>query len=396
MTRPYLSSLPIPPLRGRLAVAVLFLMGCGSENDPVALPPDTTLNVATEVRFSGLEAPVLVTHAPGDGRLFVVEQPGRIRRVTAAGELAREPYLDLTDLVGFGGERGLLSLAFHPDFVSNRHLFVSFTGQDGTSRLVRYTEAAGGDRADPASALQILSQPQPFPNHNGGHVAFGPDGLLYLGLGDGGSAGDPLDSGQDTGTWLGALLRLDVDRPEPGRAYGIPVDNPFVGDPTALDEIWAYGLRNPWRFAFDPVDNRLYVADVGQNTREEVSAVPVDPVGYNFGWRLKEGDRCFGQTPCDAPGLTDPVLAYDNPAEGCAVTGGVVYRGSAIPALTGVYLYSDFCAGWIRGFRLEAGEAREPRTLLEDVGRVTSFGTDASGEVYVLTAGGDVLQLVRR
>ncbi len=386
--------------------ALLCVTGCAAESDPTnpgqdPVTPDPppgdpppAVSLAAEPRFGGLQSPVLLTHAPGDPRMFIVEQPGRIRVVSASGQLSNDPYLDITNLVGFGGERGLLSAAFHPDFTDNGRVFVSYTDQSGTSRVVRYTEAADGQSLTPSSAVEVLSQTQPFGNHNGGHLAFGPDGFLYFALGDGGSGGDPLDSGQDTRTWLGSILRVDVDRAGPG--YDVPSDNPFVGDPDGADEIWAYGLRNPWRFSFDPGDDRIYIGDVGQNAREEVSAVPVEPVGYNFGWRLKEGDSCFASSPCDDPGLTDPVLDYANPGQGCSVTGGQVYRGQAIPELTGTYLYSDFCAGWIKGFRLVDAQPTERTTWIDDVGNVTSFGVDAEGELYVTTSGGDVLQIVAR
>ena len=319
-----------------------------------------------------------------------------MRAVSGAGQLLEEPYLDLTEQVGFGGERGLLSVAFHPEFQANRFLYASFTDNGGTSLIIRYTESPDGDSADPGSAVEILAQSQPFGNHNGGHLAFGPDGYLYFGFGDGGSGGDPLNSGQDTETWLGSMLRIDIDSPSGGLNYGVPGDNPFLNDPTGRDEIWSYGLRNPWRFSFDAQDNRLYIGDVGQNDQEEVSVVTVEPAGYNFGWRVKEGELCFGQTPCDDPGFTDPALVYANPGQGCSVTGGYVDRGSAIPELDGTYLYSDFCSGWIKGFRLVDGEAQDRRTWIDDVGNVTSFGVDNQGEIYVLTSQGEVLQIIRQ
>jgi glucose/arabinose dehydrogenase len=361
------------------------------------VPPPQDLELRADLFLSGLEAPVLLTHAPGDDRLFIVEQPGRVRVATAAGQLAETPYLDLTDEVSFQGERGLLGLAFHPSFQQNRQLFVSFTDPGGTSRVRRFTETASGERADPDSGLDIIVQAQPFSNHNGGHVAFGPDGMLYFGLGDGGSGGDPQGHGQNRATLLGALLRLDVDAPDAGRNYGIPVDNPFTANPQARDEIWAYGLRNPWRFSFDHVEERLYIGDVGQNTREEVSVVDASDGGHNFGWNLREGDRCFLSTPCDDPDLTDPVIAYDNPAAGCSVTGGYVYRGEAIPELVGTYLYSDFCAGRLEGFRLVDGAAQQRKTWIpERIGGVTSLGEDRAGELYILTAAGSVYLLRRR
>ena len=388
-----------PRTRSLLTVcaALCATWACDSEGDPTPPPPPpdpSGLQVATAVRFSGLEAPVLLTHA-GDGRIFIVEQAGRVRVVSADGQLRQEPYLDISDQVRFQNERGLLGLAFHPRFSENGYLYVSYTDQGTVSRVVRYTQATAS-AADPTSASTLLSQDQPFGNHNGGHLAFGPDGMLYLGLGDGGSGGDPQGHGQNLGTLLGAMLRIDVDNPSEGRNYGIPSDNPFLDQAEARDEIWAYGLRNPWRFSFDAVEDRLYIGDVGQSAREEISAVAAGGGGYNFGWNRKEGDRCFASTPCDDPALTDPVLVYDNPGDGCSVTGGHVYRGSAMAELRGTYLYSDFCAGWLRGFRLVGGTATEQATwIAEPIGGVMSLGVDVAGEIYILTSDGDVHQLVR-
>ncbi len=397
---------------GTLALTLaLALPACADQSEPAGpggpvtpdpppvdtMPPPEGLELEAALFLTGLEAPVLLTHAPGDGRLFVVEQAGRVLVATADGQLTGGPYLDLTGEVSFQGERGLLGLAFHPSFQQNRRLFVSFTDRAGTSRVRRFTEAASGDRADPSSGIDILSQSQPFSNHNGGHLAFGPDGMLYLGLGDGGSGGDPQGHGQNLATLLGALLRLDVDTQTAGRNYGIPADNPFVADPEARDEIWAYGLRNPWRFSFDHIEGRVYIGDVGQSSREEVSVVDAMAGGYNFGWNLKEGDRCFASAPCDDPDLTDPVLAYDNPGSGCSVVGGYVYRGGGIPELAGTYLYSDFCAGRVEGFRLVQGTAQQRKTWIPgEIGRVTSLGEDRAGELYILTAAGNVYRIRRR
>ncbi|MDX1661985.1 MAG: PQQ-dependent sugar dehydrogenase, partial [Gemmatimonadota bacterium] len=237
---------------------------------------------------------------------------------------------------------------------------------------------------------------QPFSNHNGGLVAFGPDGMLYVGLGDGGSGGDPGENGQDRSTLLGTLLRIDVDGGEP---YAIPADNPFVDDPDARGEIWAWGLRNPWRFAFDRSTGDLYIADVGQNRFEEVNTVSGAGKGLNYGWDVVEGDACFEpRDGCDRTGLTPPVLVYDH-ADGCSVTGGHVYRGEAIPSLRGVYFYSDFCSGFVRSFRFSGGEAVDRRTWpeLEPPDRaVSSFGEDAAGELYLATSGGSVYKVVPR
>jgi glucose/arabinose dehydrogenase len=337
----------------------------------------------------GLEAPVALTAPDGDPRLFVVEQPGRIR-VIRGGTLLPRPFLDLTAGVRAGGERGLLGLAFHPRFAENGRFYVDYTDRNGDTRVERYTAAPGADTADPASAQLVLAVTQPYANHNGGDVAFGPDGMLYVGMGDGGSGGDPHGNGQSLATLLGKLLRLDVDHAEP---YTVPADNPFVGRARARPEIWAYGLRNPWRFAFDPDAHTLYIADVGQNAWEEVDVAPAASGGLDYGWNRMEGTHCYGLAPCRREGLTLPALEYGH-RDGCAVVGGFVYRGRAIEALAGRYLYSDYCGGWLRSFRYDAGAAVERRQwLIPRVGAVLSFGRDAAGELYLLTADGTAYRI---
>jgi glucose/arabinose dehydrogenase len=329
--------------------------------------------------------PVQVTAPAGDDRLFVVEQAGRVR-VLRDGAEPDEPFLDISERISSGGERGLLSLAFHPDFATNGAFFLDFTDPGGDTRVERWTVGPDPDRADPASARVILAIEQPYANHNGGHLLFGPDGMLYVALGDGGSGGDPLGSGQDRGTLLGTILRLDVDAAEP---YAIPADNPFVGHATFRPEIWAWGLRNPWRIAFDPDEGLLYVADVGQNRIEEIDVVPAGEPGLNFGWNLMEGSECF--TPgCDPSGLVLPVVEYDH-SQGCSVTGGLVYRGTRVQAIRGHYFYSDYCEGWLRSFRYEDGAAVDHRVWeVGSAGNVVSFGTDADGELYVVSRSGDL------
>jgi glucose/arabinose dehydrogenase len=363
----------------------LVLSGCSAADGvatraspaPDAAPSPFRLTVVA----SGLENLVHVASPPGDGRLFVVEQAGRIL-VLHDGHPGARPFLDITDRVRSGGERGLLSVAFHPRYEENGRLFVDYTDRNGDTRIEEYRVSSDPDRADPASARLLLRVEQPYGNHNGGHLLFGPDGHLWVGMGDGGSGGDPRGNGQDRSTLLGALLRLDVDGPAP---FGIPADNPYVDDPPFRPEIWAWGLRNPWRIAFDPTAGRLYVADVGQNHWEEIDVVPADEPGLNFGWNRMEGSHCFRSASCDREGLVLPVVEYGHD-DGCSVTGGVVYRGARIPELDGTYLYSDYCRGWIRGFRWSDGEATDHRTFdVESPGAVVSFGTDASGDVYVVT-----------
>jgi glucose/arabinose dehydrogenase len=372
---------------------LLALAACGGLDDDgdTTGPDDPSADLfRLELVASGLESPVHLAAAPDDPRIFVVERRGRIR-IIEDGKLMAEPFLDITSRVGSGGsEQGLLSVAFHPDFASNGYFFVNYTDRNGDTRVERYTVGPDADRADPASAKLILTIDQPFANHNGGLIVFGPDGMLYIGMGDGGSGGDPLGHGQNLGTLLGALLRIDVDRGDP---YAIPPDNPFVGRAGARGEIWAYGLRNPWRFAFDRTAGLLYIADVGQNRWEEVNVAPASAGGLNYGWNLTEGNHCFPSDPCDRTGLTPPVLEYSHD-EGCSVTGGHVYRGRAIPELVGHYFYADYCRGWIRSFRYTSEGVRDAQTWsVGNVGMITSFGEDSDGELYVLSQDGRVFRL---
>jgi hypothetical protein len=342
----------------------------------------------------GLDEPVFVTAPAGDPRLFVVEKTGRVRIVRNDTVLAGV-FLDLSTQVSGGGEQGLLSLAFHPDYAQNGRVYASYTNRAGDTRVVRYTVSADPERVDPSTADTVLALAQPYANHNGGLVAFGPDGFLYVGLGDGGAAGDPLRAGQDLGNLLGKLLRLDVDR---ASGYGIPAGNPFVGQSGARGEIWSYGLRNPWRFAFDRLTGDLYIADVGQGQWEEIDvAEAADGAGrgVNYGWNVMEGAHCYAAATCSTTGLTLPLVEYSH-AEGCSVTGGYVYRGSAVTTLRGHYFYADYCAGWIRSFRVASGVATDARDwtgTLDAGGQISSFGEDAAGELYVMTLGGRVWRI---
>ncbi len=327
----------------------------------------------------GLARPLGVV-APGDGsgRLFVVLQGGRIL-VLAGGTLLPEPFLDLSDRVSCCGERGLLGLAFHPDFAANGLFFVNYTDTGGDTVISRFAVSADADRADPTSEVEVLGYAQPFANHNGGQLAFGPDGYLYIGSGDGGSGGDPANNGQSLDTLLGKLLRIDVD----GSPYAIPPDNPFAGNGGARPEIWAYGLRNPWRFSFDRATGDLFVGDVGQSSREEIDFQPAaSGGGENYGWRRMEGTLCFDPpSNCDDGSLVVPILEYGHDA-GCSVTGGFRYRGRAVPELAGVYLFADFCSGTVWG-ATEAGGAWSATVLAETGLAVSSFGEDEAGELYL-------------
>lgn len=359
---------------------------------PELPPPSEELSPAPEAAAGGvrlveltdaLSRPVLVTFAPGDPRrrLFVVEQVGRIRWFED-GKLAGGVMLDLSKQVSRDNEQGLLGLAFHPRFAENRRLFVYYTDKRDDVRIVEYQVAADDpDRVDVASARELIKIDQPYANHNGGHLQFGPDGKLYAGVGDGGAAGDPLKAGQDPAQLLAKLLRFDVDAAAPKA------------------EIVAMGLRNPWRFDFDPATGDLYIGDVGQNRWEMLYAVEVGTIdGRNFGWSVGEGRHCYEQKTCELSAFTPPVTDYPHP-DGCSVTGGVVYRGAALPALDGVYFYADYCMGWIRSFRWRPDGIRQHwdwRPALDPdakLTRISSFGRDADGEIYVVSLGGSVYKL---
>jgi glucose/arabinose dehydrogenase len=347
------------------------------------------LALVTVEQATGLTLPVALTHA-GDGsqRLFIVQQTGEIVIWDGAQVLAT-PFLDLSGLVTCCNERGLLGLAFHPDYATNGELFVNYTRTVGgqlETAIARYTVSADPDVADAGSGEVLLTYDQPFTNHNGGQLAFGPDGYLYVSSGDGGSGGDPQENAQALDTPLGKLLRLDIDAADPGLEYAIPPSNPFVGVAGAREEIWAYGLRNPWRFSFDRASGDLWIADVGQASWEEVSRQPAASAGgENYGWDCREGFHDFETAGCPASGLVDPVFEYSsNDATGrCSVTGGYRYRGAAEPRLRSVYLYADFCTGEIFGTVPRCDGQWQTQRLLDAPFNVTAFGEDEAGEVYV-------------
>jgi glucose/arabinose dehydrogenase len=389
--------MPIPcrfiPVRspgfGYLQICLSLATGitaCGSSSGPTIVRGEgaTLLAVAT-----GLSSPLYLTAPPGDvSRLFIVEQTGAVR-IVKDGVLLPAPFLDLSGRVSLGGEQGLLGLAFDPDYAGNGRFVVHYTDPAGDTHLSTFQVSTDPDVADGASEQIILTADQPYPNHNGGQILFGPDGLLYLGLGDGGSANDPEGRGQDLTELLGSILRVDVSS---GTSYTIPGDNPFLGQAGARAEVWSYGLRNPWRFSFDRGTGDLYIADVGQNNFEEVDVAPAAAGagrGVNYGWNIMEGNHCLAGNQCNQTGLTLPVLEYGH-SQGCSVTGGYVYRGPAIPALQGVYFYADYCQGWVRSFRYAGGVATELTDwpTLSPGGPITSFGEDAAGELYVVGSAG--------
>lgn len=360
--------------------------------DPTPTPIPTDFKLSLQQIASGLNSPVYVTSPPGDARLFVVEQSGRIR-IFQSGQLLATPFLDITSKVLSGGERGLLSVAFHPQYATNGFFYVYFTGAGGELRIERYSVSANANLANGASAKLILAVPHARTNHNGGLAMFGPDGMLYLGLGDGGGAGDPDLNGQNRNTLLGALLRVDVNSGDP---YAIPSGNPFAGRADARPEIWALGLRNPWRFSFDRSAGLLYVADVGQNLWEEVNVVSSSLAGVNYGWNIMEASSCFDASTCNKSGLELPVLEYGHGDGSCSITGGFAYRGSALPEIAGHYFYADYCVGTVKSFLYQSGAATDKRSWdLGSVGSITSFGEDASGELYLTSGNGGLYKFVR-
>ncbi|MEE9530103.1 MAG: PQQ-dependent sugar dehydrogenase [Syntrophobacteria bacterium] len=338
------------------------------------------VTIKAEPVVTGLSSPVDITHAgDGSGRLFITLQGGRVV-IFDGVQILSPPFLDINSLVSSGGERGLLGAAFHPNYVGNGFFYVSYTDTAGDSVIARYSVSLDPNRADPTSGVILLTIPQPFSNHNGGQLHFGPDGYLYIGIGDGGSGGDPQNNGQDLGTLLGKILRIDVDS---GFPFTVPPDNPFVGVVGAREEIWSFGLRNPWRFSFDRLTGDMFIGDVGQNSWEEVDFQPANSTGgENYGWRLMEGNSCFNPAiNCNNGTLTLPILAYDH-SVGCSVTGGYLYRGSKNPNLNGLYLYGDFCSGLIWGAQEDGLGGWNTTVLLDTNFSISTFGEDESGEIY--------------
>ena len=388
-----------------LGVATLALGGCGSDDgsrgdDQRAVTGDgkSRSAAANGVRLASVgrfDSPLYVTAPPADRRrIFVVEQDGRIRIVRNGRKLSR-PFLDLRSKVTAGGEQGLLSLAFAPDYRSSRRFYVNYTDEQGLQRVVEYRRAkSSADRALRGSARLVLKYDDLEPNHNGGQLAFGPDRLLYIGTGDGGGGNDDhgeRGNAQNLANLLGKILRIDP-RSSSGRRYSVPGDNPFVGRDGA-DEIYSYGLRNPWRFSFDRATGDLTIGDVGQNAREEINFASRDKaVGVNYGWRPFEGTRRnFDE---NAPGHVPPVLELSHGDGNCSVTGGYVVRDKTLPALAGRYVYGDFCKGQLRSAKLSPGTARDDRSLgLSIVKGLSSFGEDARGRVYVVSLEGAVYRL---
>ena len=397
-----------------LTVAALAVVACGS--DSTDAPAQTTAprtetptqatsparTAARGVRLKQIgtfDAPVAFAAPPQDRRRqFVVEQGGTIR-VIRDGKVLSTPFLDIRDRVVAGGEQGLLGLAFAPDYAASKRFYVYYTAKADGANTVAEFRASSPDRADPGSARILLAQADSESNHNGGQLQFGPDGLLYVGMGDGGGGNDQhgaRGNGQNKGTLLGKILRIDPN-PSDGRPYTIPSDNPFVGQSGARGEIYAYGLRNPWRFSFDRANGALIIADVGQNAVEEIDYAPKGQArGANYGWRAIEGDRKNFDEP--APGAVAPVLTKTHDDGWCSITGGYVVRDPALKALNGRYVYGDYCLGQLRSVRLGAGQASGDRAIagVPKVEALSSFGEDARGRVYVLSLNGPVYRFVTK
>ena len=357
---------------------------------PTAMPETAVTSISlTPLINAGLIRPVYLTHA-GDDRLFVVEQRGLIRTI-ANGELIAQPFLDIEERVGdAANEQGLLSVAFDPNYVANGRFFVNYTNNSGNTTISRFQVTSDPTTADVNSETILLTIPQPFGNHNGGQLQFGPDNYLYIGMGDGGSQGDPQNNGQNPNSLLGSILRLDVNQ-DP---YGIPADNPLLNNKTARAEVWAVGFRNPWRFSFDRLTGDLFIADVGQNIWEEISFQPANsPGGENYGWNIMEGNHCYPSPSCQTNGLIPPIFEYDH-ALGCSVTGGYVYRGQQFPELSGNYFLADYCTGIIWSLFQETDGTWTSHEVLRDTGLlIASFGEDVHGELYVIDHNGGIWQI---
>jgi glucose/arabinose dehydrogenase len=377
------------------------------DGDPVATANDPrNVKLGLTLVMSGFVDPVLVTSAgDGSGRLFVVEQPGRIR-VIAGGSVLSTPFLDLRGSVSSGGERGLLGLAFHPSYPTVPYVYVNYTNLNGDTSINRFRVSADANVIDPSSRFHILTVKQPYANHNGGNLAFGPDGFLYIGMGDGGSAGDPGNRAQSLGSLLGKVLRIDVNHVSGTKHYRVPSSNPYVGR-SGLDEIWARGLRNPWRWSFDRGTGDLWIGDVGQARYEEVdrakrTSTTLAGRAKNYGWSVLEGRVCYKPaTGCSTTGRTAPLATYGHRNTGidnCSITGGFVYRGHAYPILAGIYVYGDFCSGRIWGLPSRAAAPAVGTVLWSSTASphlsISSFGEDEAGELYVVDrAGGAVYRV---
>lgn len=386
------------PIRSAVASPLVASPAATVTLAPLPSGPDT---LDLQPFASGLADPIGITHAgDGSGRLYVNERGGRVRVVEADGTLREAPFVDLGPAIVAGGEQGLLGVAFHPDYAANRRLFVAYTAvADGSNTIAELTAATDGETADAASLRMLVAVPDPAPNHNGGQLGFGPDGFLYASLGDGGGANDQFGHGQDPTELLGSILRLDVDaRPAGDAPYAIPADNPFAANGArageGAPEVWAYGLRNPWRFSFDRENGDLYIGDVGQGQWEEIDRQPGDSAGgENYGWSVVEGRHCFGGGSCDQAPFVGPIAEYSHD-QGCSVTAGYVYRGEAQPPLAGVYLFGDYCSGYLFTLQVDAGTVT-PKLVRETGLEISAFGENEAGELYLASLGdGTIYRIV--
>jgi len=353
-------------------------------------PAGYSLNLEPVV--TGLSSPVqMIDLNDGSGRMFVVQKTGQV--VIVQDGAVTGTLLDISGQISTGSEQGLLSIALHPEFAENGRFFIYYTDGNGNTQIEEWAISADDPNvADPGSAATLLSVEQPAPNHNGGLLLFGPGGYLYIGLGDGGNQGDPNGNGQNLGVLLGKILRIDIDQTEGDLPYAIPDDNPFLGRDDARSEIWAYGLRNPWRFSFDRETGDLYIGDVGQSETEEANFQAAGEGGLNYGWNTMEGTNCYLEDDCDQSGLTLPFFEYYHSAgDGCSITGGYVYRGEAVPTLSGAYLAGDYCTGYIWAVNPATGAATD---AMESGLSISSFAEDADGELYVVDLNGGIYKIV--
>ncbi|HET8810315.1 MAG TPA: PQQ-dependent sugar dehydrogenase [Flavobacteriaceae bacterium] len=351
--------------------------------------------VNLQVFANGFDQPIglKTTGVPGDDRIFVVEKGGKVKILNPNGSVNPVPFLDISGQVSTGGERGLLGLVFHPNFASNGYLYVNYTDTNGDTQVSRFTvNGVNPNNVILSTELPIIDFSQPFSNHNGGDLAFGPNGYLFIATGDGGSGGDPGNRAQDLSVLLGKILRIDVDNPSGGNNYGIPPNNPFVSDPNALDEIWAYGLRNPWRFSFDTVGGNIWIGDVGQENVEEINRQSITAAGVNYGWRCYEGSQAYNTSGCPPVNqLTFPIAEYSSASGSgnCSVTGGFVYRGSVYTDILGLYFFADYCSGMIGTIDASGNVINHGNYN----GNWVSFGKDSTGELYIIDIGGSIYKI---
>ncbi|MFN0073829.1 MAG: PQQ-dependent sugar dehydrogenase [Chloroflexota bacterium] len=398
---------------GVLLLVTSLIMACGvlpgnararpsAQGSTISVPTGATgtlagISVSLAPFARGLRQPVFMTHAgDGSGRVFVVERAGMIR-VIQSGQILTTPFLNVRDLITTSGsEQGLLGLAFHPGYAQNGQFFIYYTANDGANTVARYYVSADPNMADPGSASLLMAIPDSRSNHNGGMLAFGPDGYLYFGTGDGGGAGDPDRNGQNSQALLGKLHRIDVNGADPGLPYAIPPSNPFAARGGSGGQVWAYGLRNPWRFSFDRFTGEMYIADVGQGDYEEIHLQPAGSSGgENYGWNIMEGAHCYPMNArCSQDGLVAPIAEYSHADGDCSVTGGYVYRGTQSPSLQGAYLFGDFCSGRVWMIRRDASGSWTAELLIDTDHQISSFGEDEAGEVYLLALSGSIFRVV--